>query len=90
MTKHAAPQTIYLQVCNDKDCTEEFNSHHDVTWCQDQINKTDIRYVRADINAELLEALKAMIDWEVRNIANWDNPAHKKAQTAIAKAEGSV
>ena len=40
------------------------------------------------VNQELLEALKGMMDWEVRNIVFYSNPAHKRAEAAIAKATG--
>ena len=41
-----------------------------------------------EVNTELLEALKGMMDWEVRNIVFYSNPAHKRAEAAIAKATG--
>ena len=41
-----APERIYLQ--HDPESTgEPFDKAHDVTWCQDRINKTDVEYVRA-------------------------------------------
>jgi hypothetical protein len=43
-----APERIYLQVCDDSDCDEPFCEHHDVSWCQDKINNSDVEYVRAD------------------------------------------
>jgi hypothetical protein len=47
-----APEKIYLQVCDDSDCEEPFCEHHDVTWCQDKIEDTDVPYVRADLVAQ--------------------------------------
>jgi hypothetical protein len=38
------------------------------------------------MNQELVEALEGMINWEVRNLINWDNTAHKNAEAALAKA----
>ena len=43
-----APACIYLQ--HDPENTgEPFNRAHEVTWCIDRINATDIEYVRADL-----------------------------------------
>lgn len=42
------PKTIYLQVgedCDNKDDFRELVIQSDITWCQDKINKNDIRYV---------------------------------------------
>ena len=42
------PKTIYLQVgedCDNKDDFRELVIRNDITWCQDKINKNDIRYV---------------------------------------------
>jgi hypothetical protein len=41
-----------------------------------------------EVNQELVEALEEMINWEVRNLINWDNTAHKNAEAALAKARG--
>ena len=43
-----APSKIYLQVCEESDCEQPFDSHIEVSWCQDKINGSDIPYVRAD------------------------------------------
>ena len=44
-----APERIWLQVGDDFEPGEvDFNSLSEVTWCQDNINGTDIEYVRAD------------------------------------------
>jgi hypothetical protein len=43
-----APERIYLQVCDVSDCDEPFCDHHDVSWCQDKINDSDVEYIRAD------------------------------------------
>lgn len=43
-----APKTIYLQVCEDDDCETSFADHDEVTWCDHQINNSDIEYVRVD------------------------------------------
>ncbi len=42
-----APDVIYLQVCDDDVCEQTFNEH-EVSWCEDKINDSDIKYVRAD------------------------------------------
>ena len=44
-----APKVIYLQVCDEDDCGSSFYEHEGVTWCQDMINDSDIKYVRADL-----------------------------------------
>lgn len=43
-----APKMIYLQVCDETDCEQPFDSHIEVSWCQDKINDSDIAYYRAD------------------------------------------
>ena len=48
---------------------------------------TELRRLHG-VNQELLAALKGMMDWEIRNIAFYSNPAHKRAEAAIAKATG--
>ena len=44
-----APSKIYLQVCEESNCDQPFDSHIEISWCQDKINDSDIPYVRADI-----------------------------------------
>lgn len=47
-----APEVIYLQ--HDPENTgEPFSEAHEVTWCKDKINDTDIQYVRADLAERL-------------------------------------
>ena len=41
-----APATIYLQVCEDDGCGENFHDH-DVTWCEYKIHESDLKYVLA-------------------------------------------
>jgi len=48
-----APQVIYLQACGDCDydcgtCEEPFAPEEEVTWCEDKINNSDIKYIRED------------------------------------------
>lgn len=43
-----APSKIYLQVCDESDCDQPFDSHIEVSWCHDKINDSDIAYIRAD------------------------------------------
>lgn len=38
------PQKIYLQV-DSNEASDDFKDHHQVTWCIDSINNTDIPYV---------------------------------------------
>lgn len=35
-----------------------YKDHSDVTWCQDQINQTDVEYVRIDLFRSLQSQLK--------------------------------
>ena len=50
-------ERLYLQVKDD-----EGNPHEEVTWCQDQINATDVEYVRADLLKELQEENEKLKD----------------------------
>lgn len=45
---HAAPETIYLQVDPEGIGPSEWDTLDGATWCADQINDSDVRYVRAD------------------------------------------
>ena len=40
------------------------------------------------LNAELVEALKYMMEWQVKNVNKWHNSAYDNAIEALAKAEG--
>lgn len=53
-TKHDA---IYLQVCDDED--SEWLGH--VTWCQDRVHESDVKYIRADLVESLRQQLAAEI-----------------------------
>ena len=55
-----APERIYLQ--HDPESTgEPFDKAHDVTWCQDRINKTDVEYVLSSTyDAETARADRAV------------------------------
>ena len=44
-----APESIYLVVCDEDGCTSSFDEHHEVTWCADKQNTSDIKYIRADL-----------------------------------------
>lgn len=52
--KSDTPERIYLQAGDDRDTFDDMDG---VTWCKDQINDSDIEYVRADVhdiaNAEI-------------------------------------
>jgi len=37
------PKEIYLQI--EPEMPEDFNELYGVTWCNEKINKTDIRYI---------------------------------------------
>lgn len=45
---HASPETIYLQVDPEGIGPSEWDTLDGATWCTDQINENDVRYVRAD------------------------------------------
>ena len=55
---HNAPDTIYLQINPEG---EGASSTHSVaeaaTWCEDQINESDVEYVRADVVASLRQQI---------------------------------
>lgn len=44
-----SPEAIYLVVCDDEGCTSSFKEHHEVTWCVDKQNASDVKYIRADL-----------------------------------------
>lgn len=46
---HEAPEEIFLQVDPEGDGPGELDTLDGATWCQDQINDNDVRYVRADL-----------------------------------------
>ena len=50
-----APRQIYLQ--HDPEQTNEpFAASHEVSWCQDRMYQTDIKYIRSDICAKRIRA----------------------------------
>lgn len=61
---HKAHETIWLQVDPDGESydPEQWILEDDATWCKDQINANDIKYVRADIAEAELEAARAEIE----------------------------
>ena len=50
-----APETIWLQVDEE---AEQFDGWEAITWCGDQINGTDLQYVRVDV----VESLSLQLD----------------------------
>jgi hypothetical protein len=59
-----APKKIWLQTgCEDAGCNGEcsFSELGEVTWCEDQIHKDDIAYIRADLLDGLVEALEGLL-----------------------------
>src|SRR5574343_592718 len=61
---HKAHETIWLQVDPDGESydPEQWSLEDDATWCKDQINANDVKYVRADIAEAELEAAMAEIE----------------------------
>src|SRR5574343_1297718 len=61
---HKAHETIWLQVDPDGESydPEQWSLEDDATWCKDQINANDIKYVRADIAEAELTAARAEIE----------------------------
>lgn len=49
-----APETIWLQIDPE---AEQFDGWDAQTWCSDQINDTDLKYVRTDVVEELRQQL---------------------------------
>jgi hypothetical protein len=64
-----APERIYLQVCDVSDCDEPFCDHHDVSWCQDKINDSDVEYIRADTAPPQRKEWQGLTDGEVDEAA---------------------
>ena len=40
-----------------------------------------------EVNAELIEALKYMMEWQVKNVDKWHNSAYDNAAAVLDKAE---
>ncbi len=56
-----APKHIWLQIADDAySATEAFpeDALDQITWCADSMVDTEVKYVRADLVAELIEACK--------------------------------
>lgn len=69
------PEKIYLQWFDDLS-NEPIPDDEMITWCQDQINKNDPEYIRADKLKEKIEAFKnAIVDDRI-------NKYRKRAETA--------
>lgn len=43
------PDKLYLQIGEEADDSDDFNSLYGVSWCDDQIHNNDVVYVREDI-----------------------------------------
>ena len=43
------PDKLYLQIGEEAEDSDDFNSLYGVSWCDDQIHKNDVVYVREDI-----------------------------------------
>jgi len=39
------PKKIYLQIDEDGDTPENFNELHEVTWCKERINHSDLVFI---------------------------------------------
>ncbi len=48
------PEKIYLQASGNN-----FDDNHDVSWCADRINKTDLVYIQKSAVIKLLKEIKA-------------------------------
>ena len=80
-----APERIWLQDDGDWQLYDHGDEH--VTWCQDKVNDNDTEYVRADLLAEAVEALRKM----KRNAATQWVPSsvvHAIADAALATING--
>lgn len=53
MTESTKHDAIYLQLCDDED-SEWFDT---VTWCQDRVHESDVKYIRADLVESLRQQL---------------------------------
>lgn len=66
------------------------SDENEPTWCEDKLNDDDVEYVRADINAALLEALEyienTLCDTSRNDFKNVNN-ALVRAGDAIRKAK---
>jgi hypothetical protein len=55
------PARIWLQ-SGEVDGAPVYEPGNEITWCADNIETGDVEYVRADIKADLLRALRMMLD----------------------------
>lgn len=55
------PEVIYLQWFD-----EDGKPDEEVTWCQDEINDSDIAYIRKDVVTEGLTCVMTMLGMEVK------------------------
>lgn len=73
-----APERIWLQVADDSySATEAFpDDHAEITWCQDSVIATEVKYVRADLHEALAERCDRL-EAALRRIAeqnHWAGP----------------
>jgi hypothetical protein len=76
----APHKEIYLQ------WSEEVQGTDDCTWCQDQVNDNDTRYVRADIYEALVEAVNS--DSPLRFAADLNSAADYEKRIFEALRQG--
>ena len=82
-----APNIIYLQTANDDEPYDE-----GITWCVDRINESDVKYVKAQIAEERLEALDKLVKaitagGTVKDLESWFVEPVERVLAVIAKEE---
>jgi hypothetical protein len=72
-----APERIWLQVADDSySATEAFpDDHAEITWCQDSVIATEVKYVRADLHESLTERCERL-EAICRRLARKAIPVH--------------
>lgn len=87
-----APEEIWLNYGDiDRDCTHaECYSSGEVTWCQDKVFESDVRYVRADVTGKLAACEKSLRLVKRHALTAWSR-GHRMgllaAKTAASKFE---
>jgi hypothetical protein len=57
-----APERIWLQIGDDRDCMDEPFPGDEVTWCADSVLGAEVEYVRADLAAAQSNGWKACVE----------------------------
>lgn len=86
MSEHTAAPWQVTKICEGNYQIEREHGVNQIEAIGTVILKENTKLIAAA--PELLEALKILMEWQVKNVDKWHNSAYDHAAEIIAKAEG--